>query len=193
MSSFNTHFEILQHEMESHQIPSKAINMANYLKNKFECYGIKSPVRNEIQKKWFASIKSEDFNHWDVVFNLWNVDQREYQYIALDYLRKVPRKKIEIDDHKYLEEIITTKSWWDTVDAIGSNYSGAYFKYKNDVDFELLKSLIIQYQTNPEFFIQKAIGWSLRQYSKFNPEVVRNFVEEINLQGLAKREAIKYV
>ena len=43
-----------------------------------------------------------------------------------------------------------------------------------------------------EFFIQKAIGWSLRQYSKFNPEAVREFVIEINLQGLAKREASKY-
>lgn len=66
-------------------------------------------------------------------------------------------------------------------------------KYKNDVNFELLKSLIQQYQTVKEFFIQKAIGWALRQYSKFNPEAVRDFIEEINLQGLARREGGKYI
>ena len=58
---------------------------------------------------------------------------------------------------------------------------------------ELLKSLIVQFQGNQEFFIQKAIGWSLRQYSKFNPKAVSEFVEEIKLKGLAKREAIKYL
>ena len=66
-------------------------------------------------------------------------------------------------------------------------------KYKDDVDFELLKDLIRQFQPNKEFFIQKAIGWSLRQYSKFNPVAVRDFVDEIELEGLAKREAIKYL
>lgn len=66
-------------------------------------------------------------------------------------------------------------------------------KYGNNVDFQLLQSLIIQFQPNKEFFIQKAIGWSLRQYSKFNPKAVDAFVKEIDLQGLAKREATKYI
>jgi 3-methyladenine DNA glycosylase AlkD len=66
-------------------------------------------------------------------------------------------------------------------------------KYKKDVNFDLLKSLIQQYQPVKEFFIQKAIGWALRQYSKFNPDEVRDFIEEINLQGLARREGAKYI
>jgi 3-methyladenine DNA glycosylase AlkD len=66
-------------------------------------------------------------------------------------------------------------------------------KYKEKVNFTLLKSLIVQFQMDKEFFIQKAIGWSLRQYSKSEPEAVRKFVEEIQLKGLAKREAIKYI
>jgi 3-methyladenine DNA glycosylase AlkD len=57
----------------------------------------------------------------------------------------------------------------------------------------LLKSLIVQYQGNSEFFIQKAIGWSLRQHSKFHPDPVRQFVDKVGLEGLAKREAIKYL
>lgn len=84
---------------------------------------------------------------------------------------------------------------WRNEDNFWLNRSCLIFqlKYGNKVDFELLKSLIIQFQPNKEFFIQKAIGWSLRQYSKFNPNAVEAFVKEIDLQGLAKREATKYI
>jgi 3-methyladenine DNA glycosylase AlkD len=64
-------------------------------------------------------------------------------------------------------------------------------KYKDKVDFTLLKDLIIQYQPVKEFFIQKAIGWSLRQYTRVEPELVKEFVEEIQLSGLARREALR--
>lgn len=209
--------------MEAEQNASKAANMAAYLKNRFACYGIKSPIRNEIQKAWFASIKGLDYEHWDVVFNLWNFPQRELHYVAIDFLNKVPKKDIRIDDHKFLEELLTTHSWWDSVDAIASNYVGKYFqkfpemkdevisrwrasdnfwlnrtclifqlKYKEQTDFELLKELIRQFQPNKEFFIQKAIGWSLRQHGKFFPNEVLSFVQEIHLQGLARREALKH-
>ncbi|MGJ8661207.1 MAG: DNA alkylation repair protein [Bacteroidota bacterium] len=66
-------------------------------------------------------------------------------------------------------------------------------KYKEKTDFELLKSLISENKHDKEFFIQKAIGWSLRQYAKFQPELVLEFVEEENLQGLARREALKHL
>jgi|TARA_R110000737_G_scaffold234416_1_gene247362 3-methyladenine DNA glycosylase AlkD len=65
-------------------------------------------------------------------------------------------------------------------------------KYKDKTDFELLKSLIKENRNDKEFFIQKAIGWSLRQYAKFQPELVKNFVEQENIQGLARREALKH-
>lgn len=220
----NELLQTLKKEMEAHRNPSKAVNMAAYLKNKFTCYGIKAPVRNEIQKAWFKKVKEAKVDHWDVIYNLWDLDAREYQYIAVDYTKKIPRKDITIDDYKSLEELITTKSWWETVDGLATNYAGRYFqkypeqigpiitrwrnsdnfwlnrtcllfqlKYKDNVDFELLKDLIVQYKEVDEFFIQKAIGWSLRQYSKFNPNDVRAFIDEIGLEGLARREASKYI
>jgi len=215
---------ILRTEMESHEIPEKGAAMAKYLKDKFPCFGINAPTRNIIQRKWFNEIKSEKLDHWDVVYQLWDLEQREYQYVAIDYLKRLSKKEYQKEDYKKLEELIITKSWWDSVDSIASNPVGVYFqqfpemrdkiitewrnsdnmwlnrtclifqlKYKNDVDFELLKDLIIQYQDVKEFFIQKAIGWSLRQYSKHNPDGVREFIKEINLQGLAYREGSRYV
>jgi 3-methyladenine DNA glycosylase AlkD len=41
--------------------------------------------------------------------------------------------------------------------------------------------------------LRKAIGWSLRQYARSNPQWVIDFVHryETELSGLSKREALK--
>ena len=46
-----------------------------------------------------------------------------------------------------------------------------------------------------EWFIQKAIGWWLRELSKRDPKRVRRFLTEHGkrLKGVAKREATKYL
>lgn len=214
----------LRLEFEKAQDSKKALSMAAYLQNRFACYGIKTPVRHEIEKPWLAKVKSVRLDHWDVTYELWNLDQREYQYVAVDLLKKTSARYMRKDDYRNLEELITTKSWWDSVDLIASNYVGVYFrtfpemrdsviarwrkspniwlnrtclifqlKYGEKTDFELLKSLIREYQGNPEFFIAKAIGWSLRQYSKFNPKAVQEFIRETDLKGLALREASRYL
>lgn len=198
--------------------------MSAYMKGKFAYFGLKSPDRRSIQTPWLKKVKQHKIDHWDLIFNLVNQTEREFFYVAIDYLNKIPKKEIQLDDWRKIESLILHHSWWDTVDLIASNYLGNYFKkfpeqidsvtnewrkhtsfwlhrsclifqlkYKENVDFELLKSFILQFSPNKEFFIQKAIGWSLRSYSKYNPTAVKMFIEEINLQGLARREASKYL
>jgi 3-methyladenine DNA glycosylase AlkD len=202
--------------------PDKSVSMKAYMKGKFDYFGISSPERKTIQREWFMTIKGLDT--WDVVYMLWNQPERELQYVAADLLKKLPLKAYDADDYKKLEELITTKSWWDTTDGIASNNVGRYFqahpdmiekvikrwrqsddmwlnrttlifqlKYKEETDFELTKDLIIQFLPVKEFFIQKAIGWALRQYSKSNPDAVREFIETLELSTVAKREAWKYI
>jgi 3-methyladenine DNA glycosylase AlkD len=66
-------------------------------------------------------------------------------------------------------------------------------KFRKETNLELLQYYIQCFKGNKEFFVQKAIGWALREVSKWNPEWVREVVASENLQGLAKREALKYV
>ena len=50
----------------------------------FEFLGIKSPVRNEILKPFFAELKEMDTKEWmTVVDQLWNQKFREFQYAAM--------------------------------------------------------------------------------------------------------------
>lgn len=93
------------------------------------------------------------------------------------------------------EQIDHTIIEWRTSDQLWLKRSTLLFqlKYKEKTDHELLASLIEEFKSEREFFIQKAIGWSLRQYSKTNPEWVAEFLSKCRLNGIALREAKKYI
>lgn len=58
-----------------------------------------------------------------------------------------------------------------------------------------METIIVNNFGSNEFFINKAIGWSLRDYSKTNPEWVRNFVNKHKdeMDKLSIKEASKYI
>ncbi|MCJ8008816.1 DNA alkylation repair protein [Lederbergia wuyishanensis] len=201
-----------------------ATAMEQYMKNLFPFLGIRSPERKAISADWLKSVgvvPNEALSPF--IKELWGKPEREYQYIALDYLVKKKKYLLETDI-ELMEYLIVTKSWWDTVDLIASHLVGELFskhphliktygekwiasdnmwlqrtmilfqlKYKNKTDEQLLYSYISRTSHIDEFFIQKAIGWSLREYSKTNPEAVAQFIETHELSNLARREGSKYV
>lgn len=65
--------------------------------------------------------------------------------------------------------------------------------YKQKTNFDLLKYECEKHKNSNEFFIQKAIGWALREYGKTNPDAVQNFVANANLKTLSKKEALKNI
>jgi 3-methyladenine DNA glycosylase AlkD len=216
----------LELEFEKNRNEFEAEGMSRYMKNRFTYFGIKKPKRAVIQKQWF-SIIPKDFTQEhkrELVLELWQKEQREFHYVAMDFMAKWKDKELVSEDSEFIEFLLTNHSWWDSVDALASNYLGRYLRvfpkqretlikswrksenrwlrrsclifqlrYKSQTNFELLKSLILEFKHEKEFFIQKAIGWSLREYAKTNPVSVRNFVEESGIQGLAKREALKHI
>ena len=134
------------------------------------------------------------------------------------------KKHINETHIPFLEELIVTKSWWDSVDSIVPTFLGGIFlkhpelisayipkwiasdniwlqrtailfqlKYKEKMDEELLFWIIGQLHSSKEFFIQKAIGWVLREYAKTNPDAVWEYVQNNELAPLSKREAIKHI
>ena len=217
---------LLSAEFSKYKNEQNGLSMSKYMKDRFLFYGIKAADRKRIQKIWLSDLPKQlsRENRWEILMELWEKDQREYQYVAIDWLNSWKKEWIHPEDIKQVRWLIENKTWWDSVDAIASNYLGKLakkfpeiaeefleewrnesnfwlnrsclifqLKFKHEVDFKLLKGLILQFQPNKAFFIQKAIGWSLRQYSKFAPDEVRDFVREAALEGLAKREATKYL
>lgn len=66
-------------------------------------------------------------------------------------------------------------------------------KYKTQTDTQLLSAYILHLSSSKEFFIQKAIGWVLREYAKSNAQWVKEFVNANALPTLSKREAMKHL
>ena len=198
--------------------------MAAYMRNKFPFLGIKSPLRRDLEREFIDEHGLPPLDELStVLLELWSLPEREYQYTALMLLGKF-KKKLPPDSIETIETLLTTKSWWDTVDTIASNTVGAHFKrfpevrktklaqwriskdfwlrrtcilfqlkYKKETDFELLREIIHENLGSKEFFINKAIGWALRQYSRIDPNAVRAFVAETPLAPLSAKEALKWL
>jgi 3-methyladenine DNA glycosylase AlkD len=137
----------------------------------------------KIPKNGFAIEDIHALEHFIVTKSWWDTVDLIASNAVGRYMLQFPEKRDTTIDH------------WRKSDNIWLNRSCLIFqlKYKDQTNFKLLKSLIQQYQFENEFFIQKAIGWSLREYSKTNPEGVRDFIEAIGLKGLAYREGGKYL
>ena len=216
--------ELLVHSFEANRNKENAIPMQKYMKDHFPFLGIKTPKRRELMKQFFqeSGILKEGFQT-DFIEALWKLEEREYQYAALDYIER-SIKKLDKQHLPLFEKLITTKSWWDSVDVLAPKPVGtiaasfpevipntiegwAYgnhlwlnraailfqLKYKEKTDENLLYRYILQNKESKEFFIQKAIGWALREYSKKNPESVKQFIEANELPKLSVREGSKYL
>jgi 3-methyladenine DNA glycosylase AlkD len=106
-------------------------SMEGYMKNQFEFYGVKSPARKLVLKEIKSHINDfEDEEVFLLAEALWAHTKRESQYLALD-LMDFKKKYWGIEYIPRVEKLITTKSWWDTVDGLAPNIAGLIF-LRND-------------------------------------------------------------
>lgn len=66
-------------------------------------------------------------------------------------------------------------------------------KYRENTDQEVLFRYIRKLSSSKEFFIRKAIGWALREFSKTNPDAVLDFTDNNELSPLSRHEALKII
>ena len=210
-------------ELEENRNELLAESMSKYMQDKFRFLGVRGATRTEIYKKYFPDERKSKLIDWDFIENCWNKEEREFQYVVVYYL-KVMQRFLKREDISRLKYLIVTKSWWDTVDLLAkvvgslviriegydqimlewSKDSNIWLKrvailyqlsLKDKVDKQILDKILVNNLGDREFFINKAIGWALRDYSKFNPEWVREFIKKNkdNMANLSIREASKYI
>ena len=210
-------------DLEKNRNELLAVSMERYMQDKFSFLGVRGATRTEIYKKYFPEARKSKVIDWDFVESCWNKEEREFQYVVVYYL-KTMQKFLKREDISRLKYLIVTKSWWDTVDLLAkvvgslviriegydqimlewSKDSNIWLKrvailyqlsLKEKVDKQVLDKILVNNLGDSEFFINKAIGWALRDYSKFNPEWVREFLEKNknDMVNLSLREASKYL
>lgn len=191
-----------------------AEGMKAYMREHFAFLGVRTPARRTGTKDLLKQLPKQ-LDH-QFVRDCWAQPEREFQYVACDYIKKA---KLTHDDLPLLRSVVIAKSWWDTVDALAkpigtiataddmrawSRSDNLWLRRvsvihqlgrKQDTDVELLAEMIHAANGTSEFFLNKAIGWALRDYARSNPEWVRAFLAEHCevLAPLARREASKHL
>ena len=213
----------LINDLEENRNELLAESMSKYMQDKFRFLGVRGASRTEIYKKYFPEARKSKAIDWDFIENCWKKEEREFQYVVVYYL-KAMQKFLKREDISRLKYLIVTKSWWDTVDllakVVGSlvirieGYDQIMLEWSKDnnmwlkrvailyqlslkekVDEIILDKILVNNLGDIEFFINKAIGWVLRDYSKYNPEWVKEFIRKNkdNMANLSIREASKYI
>ena len=181
--------EELVKELKAVANPDDAVAMKAYMKNKFEFLGVKTPARRKLAKAFFKQ-QTDSAIDWNFINEAWNNPYRELQYAALDYL-EIRKKLLTPSDLPRLKKLAQTKSWWDAIDFLDRLVGSIIAQFpetkeiilswscdediwlrrlaidhqllrKEETDTKLLEKILVNNLGQTEFFINKAIGWALR-------------------------------
>jgi 3-methyladenine DNA glycosylase AlkD len=195
------------------------------MRDQFAFYGIAAPAQSAIAKQAMSGLPAPTEHELERIGRAcWKRDEREWQYFACGYLRR----HINVATCDFIavaESLITTKSWWDTVDSLASRTVGPLvtmhphlvtvmddwiasdniwlartailhqLAYKSATDADRLFAYCTRRAGDSEFFIRKAIGWALREYTKTDAVAVKRFLAQHgdSLSGLSRTEAMKWL
>lgn len=194
--------------------------MSRYLRDQFQFHGLSSSQRRLVQRQFEQTVGLCD-SPLAVAAALWQLPARECQLAGVDIINRYAVKLDPDFLAQDIMVLVQHRSWWDTVDLIASNALGVAFKhpetqakylplyrrspdfwmrrcallfqlkYREQTDVELLFAIVDENLGSREFFINKAIGWALRQVAKSDRQRIECFVESRDLSALSRREALR--
>jgi 3-methyladenine DNA glycosylase AlkD len=184
----------------------RAAPMEAYLRHRYRFLGIAAPERVALVRAALAgTARPTAAEVLDAADVLWRRDEREYQLVAAGLLHRwvaiLPSSALS-----RVEVLLTTRSWWDTVDELAIHVVGGLVRtdpglvavmdrwidaediwlartailhqhrWKAATDQNRLFRYCLRRAPDTEFFLRKAIGWALREHSRTDPDAVRRFV-----------------
>ena len=186
--------------------PERAAAMRAYMKDVAPFLGLPSPERRALSRSVLQGTPRPDERDCTAVaLRCWRLPEREYQYFAVDLLRRHVRR-LSSGFLPVARHLVTTVPWWDTVDALAAHVVGGLvaadpaltadmdawiedddlwvvrtallhqLRYGERTDAGRLFAYCLRQSGHPDFFVRKAIGWCLREYAKTDPDAVRDFL-----------------
>ncbi|MGV9574089.1 DNA alkylation repair protein [Streptomyces nigra] len=186
--------------------PERAAAMRAYMKDVAPFLGIPSPERRALSRSVLQGTpRPDECDCTAVALRCWRLPEREYQYFAVDLLRRHVRR-LSSGFLPVARHLVTTVPWWDTVDALAAHVVGGLvaadpaltadmdawiedddlwvvrtallhqLRYGERTDAGRLFAYCLRQSGHPDFFVRKAIGWCLREYAKTDPDAVRDFL-----------------
>lgn len=203
--------------------PVKALKQSKYMRGQFPYFGLYKEDMKQLSQGFLEQSKAaavDEIIH--TVYTLFEKKQREFSYTAIAILT-LNMERFNYIQFQKLYGLLDINPWWDTIDSLQKPFNlwvknnleyhskvidafiqGKHFWYwrsaiilqllwKHKTNTDLLEKAILAHINEKEFFIQKAIGWSLRDYSKTEPLWVKKFLQSRIFSALVLREASKYL
>lgn len=216
-------FESLRRIHHSLADAKKARGAGAYMRNQFVFFGCDTAIRRRQTKLVMKETALTYDEVLELAGYLWLQPEREYHYAAIEWMifcKKQWTKEViglfemMITHHSWWDTVdyISTKliseyfikfptqiqviiPRWNNDDDMWLQRTSIIFQlpYKQQTNETLLFTCILRHHASKEFFIQKAIGWALRQYARTNPKSVKDFVNNNPLPALSVREAMKHL
>ncbi|MGW0966067.1 DNA alkylation repair protein [Streptomyces sp. NPDC002516] len=186
--------------------PERAASMRAYMKDVAPFLGLTTPERRALSRTVLRdTARPAERDCTAIALRCWRLPEREYQYFAVDYLRRHV-SRLSSGFLPVARHLVSTVPWWDTVDLLAAHVVGGLvaadprlradmdawiedddlwvartallhqLRYKDATDTGRLFAYCVRQSGHPDFFIRKAIGWCLREYAKTDPGAVRDFV-----------------
>lgn len=134
--------EKVARELRKNADRKRSQSMKKYMRDQFEFFGISSPLRKSVCKEFLQQKLNSDDTRKFVVL-LWAKPEREFQQFAIDYLEKNMDTTTEFQANmQCMEDLITTKSWWDTVDALASKMVGGLVRQHRELGKAIMEEWI---------------------------------------------------
>ena len=168
------YIENLTRAFDNQRNDSIAQQQKAYLKDQFEFFGLKTPVRREIQKPFlqreYLPSKTEAMQ---ITKELWKRPEREFHYFGQELMMKF-KNKLDDGDLKFIEYMITHNSWWDTVDMIASHLVGAYFKTYP----KKKRALMLKWSKSEDMWIRRtSLIFQLKYKDETDTELLTQVIE----------------
>lgn len=208
---------------EANKDAQQASSMSRYMRDQFPFYGIPAPLRRKLYRPFLREEKKGRQIYWAFLDACMAAECREFQYLVYDYLLALNDFVVFADMPK-LKRYAQTKPWWDTIDFLDQVIGNLSLRderakavmrewahaddiwlrriaidhqlgHKEKTDTALLEEIIAANLGSDEFFINKAIGWSLRDYARHDPDWVRAFLRRYSgqMSALSIREASRHL
>ncbi|MGW8063011.1 DNA alkylation repair protein [Streptomyces ziwulingensis] len=188
--------------------PERAAALRAYMRDAAPFLGLTSPDRRALSRTVLAGVpRPGEPDLAAIALRCRRLPEREYHYFAVDLLRRHVTK-CSSGLLPVVRHLLTTVSWWDTVDPLSVHVVGGLvaadrdltaetdawigdadrrlvraallhqLRYKERTDTGRLFSYCLRQGGHDDFFVRKAIGWCLREYARTGPDAVRAFVAE---------------
>lgn len=199
-----------------------AFKMRKYMRDKYPFLGVNKPERQEVFKHLYK-LHGSSQDWFDISSELFAMPEREFHYVAMEYVKMSKKSwdsrlpalcEQWIGEESWWDVVdflapqilgpyflqfpaerdVWIQRWMNSGNFWLQRFCLVFsLGYKDKTDVVLLAKNIQALSSSKEFFIQKAIGWALRQYARTDPDWVREFVANNALAPLSKREALKHV